>query len=81
MTSMLIDDRVPPFRPPSDERPVWEPNPRTTAWVVAAVVFTIAGVLTGGFPSFVLLCLAIGCGAQALTRVVPDTFGLRDYHQ
>jgi hypothetical protein len=78
---MLIDDRIPPFLPPSDDRPVWEPDPRTAAWTVAAVAFTVAGVLTGGLVSFVLLCAAVACGAQAIARVVPDTYGLRDYHQ
>jgi hypothetical protein len=81
MTSMLIDDRIPPFLPPSDERPVWEPDPRTVAWTVAAVAFTVAGVLTPGLVSFVLLCAAIACGASAITRLLPDTYGLRDYRQ
>ena len=78
---MLIDDRIPPFLPPSDKRPVWEPDPRTTAWTVAAVAFTVACVLTAGFLSFVLLCAAVACGSNAIARIVPDTFGLRDYHQ
>ena len=77
---MLIDDRVPPFLP-GDERPVWEPDPRTCAWVAAAVVFTVVGVLAPGFLSFALLCSALACGAHAITRVLPWGDGLREYRQ
>jgi hypothetical protein len=78
---MLIDDRIPPFLPPRDERPVWEPNLVTVAWTAVAIGTGTAGVLTGGFLSVVLLFLAIGCGAHAITRVVPYGNGLRDYRQ
>lgn len=78
---MLIDDRVPPFLPPPDERPIWEPDPRTCAWVVAAIVLTAAGVVLPGVASFVLLCAALACGAHALTRALPYGEGLREHRQ
>lgn len=78
---MLIDDRVPPFLPPPDERPIWEPDPRTCAWVAAAIVLTAAGVVLPGVASFVLLCAALACGAHALTRALPYGEGLREHRQ
>ena len=78
---MLIDDRVPPFRPPQDKRPVWEPDPRTLAWTIAAVALAAAGLLTPGFAGFVLLCAAIGCGGHAVDRCLPYGGGMREYRQ
>jgi hypothetical protein len=78
---LLIDDRVPPFRPPADEPRVWEPDPRTCAWAAAAVVFAVAGLLSPGFASFVLLCAALACGAHAITRALPYGDGLREHRQ
>ena len=77
---MLIDDRVPPFLP-GDERPVWEPDPRTCAWVAATIVFIVGAAVAPGFLSFVCLCAALACGAHALTRVLPWGDGLREYRQ
>ena len=78
---MLIDDRVPPFLPPREERPVWEPDPRTLAWTVAAVALAAGGILTPGILSAVLLCAALACGAHALTRALPYGEGLREHRQ
>ncbi len=79
---MLIDDRVPPFLPPSDgDRRVWEPDPRTTAWVAAALGTGGGAALTGGFVSVVLACAALGCAAHAATRVLPYGEGLREHRQ
>jgi hypothetical protein len=78
---MLIDDRVPPFRPPRHERPVWEPDPRTLAWTVIAIGLAVAGILTPGFGGFVLLCAAIACGAHAVDRWLPYGDGLREHRQ
>ena len=78
---MLIDDRVPPFLPPRDERPVWEPDPRTLAWTAVAVSLGAGGVATAGVLSFGLLCGALGCGAHALTRALPYGEGLREHRQ
>ncbi len=78
---MLIDDRVPPFLPPRDERPIWEPDSRTCAWVVVAIALTAGGVALPGFVGFVLLCAALACGAHALTRVLPYGEGLREHRQ
>jgi len=78
---MLIDDRVPPFLPPPDERRVWEPNPRTLAWVAATAGTTAGAALTGGVASFVLVCAALGCGAHAITRALPYGEGLREHRQ
>jgi hypothetical protein len=77
---VLIDDRVPPFLP-GDERPLWEPDPRTCAWVAAAIVFTVGCAVASGFLSFVLLCAAVACGAHAITRALPWGDGLREYRQ
>ena len=79
--SMLIDDRIPPFLPPPDERPVWEPDPRTSAWVAATLALGAGGLLTAGFLSFVLLCAALACGAHAITRALPYGEGLREHRQ
>jgi hypothetical protein len=78
---LLIDDRVPPYRPPADERAVWEPNLRNCAWFAATIALFTAGFLTAGFASFVLLCLALACGAHAITRVLPYGEGLREHRQ
>jgi hypothetical protein len=78
---LLIDDRVPPFRPPADERRVWEPDPRTLAWTAIALVLAVAGILTPGFASFALLCAALAAGAHALTRALPYGEGLREHRQ
>ena len=78
---MLIDDRVPPFLPPHDERPVWEPNPRTLAWVVVATGTGAGAVVTGGFLSAALACAALGCAAHAATRALPYGEGLREHRQ
>ena len=78
---LLIDDRVPPFRPPRDERHVWEPDLRTCAWVAAAVLALGGALLSGGFVSFVLLCAAVACGAHAVTRALPYGEGLREHRQ
>jgi hypothetical protein len=78
---LLIDDRVPPFRPPADERREWEPDPRTLAWSTIAIVLIVAGVATPGFASFALLCAGFACGAHALTRALPYGDGLREHRQ
>ena len=76
---MLIDDRVPPFRPP--ERPVWEPDWRLWGWVAAALGVTAAALATSGFASFVLVCAAIGFAARAVTHALPYGEGLREHRQ
>ena len=78
---LLIDDRVPPFRPPRDERREWEPDLRTCAWVAVAVLTLVGALMTGGLASFVLLCAALGCGAHAITRALPYGEGLREHRQ
>jgi hypothetical protein len=78
---VLIDDRVPPFLPPRDERPVWEPDPRTCAWVATTIVLIVGALLVPGIASFVLVCAAMACGAHAITRVLPYGEGLREYRQ
>jgi hypothetical protein len=78
---LLIDDRVPPFRPPADERHEWEPDPRTLAWSISAIALFVAAALTPAFASFVLLCAALACGAHALTRAFPYGEGLREHRQ
>lgn len=76
---MLIDDRLPPYSPP--DRPVWEPNWRLLAWIAATVAAGAASALTAGIVSYVLLCLAVGCGGHAVTIGLPYGSGLRDYRQ
>ena len=76
---MLIDDRVPPFREP--ERPVWEPDWRVWSWVLATVVATVATAMSSGLASYVLLCVAVGCGAEAFSRAVPYCGGLKEHRQ
>lgn len=76
---MLIDDRVPPFS--ESDRAVWEPNWRVWSWVLAAVAAGVATGLTSGLASYVLLCVTLGCAAQALSRAVPYGGGLREYRQ
>ena len=77
---LLIDDRPPPPPPPSG-RPVWEPDWRTVAWVVAAVAAFVGAASLPGLIAFVLLCVAIGCGCHAIARVLPSTYGLREHRQ
>jgi hypothetical protein len=79
LDAVLIDTRVPPPTPP--ERPVWEPDLRTWALVLAAGGSTVGAYETVGFASYVLLCAAIGFGARALTRALPYGDGLREYRQ
>jgi hypothetical protein len=76
---LLIDTRKPPPSEPS--RPVWEPDPRTVAWTVAAVAAAIACFSTAGLLSFALLCIALGCGAEAVSRALPYGSGLREHRQ
>jgi hypothetical protein len=76
---LLIDDRVPPD-PPAD-RPVWDPDWRTVAWIALTVAASIGAGVTNAFLSYVLLCVAVGCGGQSISRMLPSTFGLREYHQ
>jgi hypothetical protein len=76
---MLIDDRVPPFSAP--EQRVWEPDWRLWAWVLAALAAGIGCFASAGLLSFVLLCAALGCGAQAGTRALPYGGGLREHRQ
>jgi hypothetical protein len=76
---LLIDTREPPPSQPS--RPVWEPDPRTAAWTVLAVAAAIACFSTTGFLSFALLCVALGCGAEAVSRALPYGSGLREHRQ
>jgi hypothetical protein len=78
---LLIDDRLPPPPPRQPDRPVWDPDWRTVAWVVATLVFAVGAGVTSAFVSYVLLCVAVGCGGQAIARVLPSTFGLREYRQ
>lgn len=76
---MLIDDRVPPFS--GSDRPVWEPNWRLLGWIAATLAAGITSSLTAGFTAYVLLCLAVGCGGQAVSTGLPWGSGLRDYRQ
>jgi hypothetical protein len=76
---LLIDDRPPP--PPPRQRPVWDPDWRTVAWVVACLAAAIGSALTIGLVAYLLLCTAVGCGGQAISRLLPSTFGLREYRQ
>jgi hypothetical protein len=78
---MLIDDRVPPFLPPRDERPVWNPDWRQCAWVAVTVASGMGAALTDGVGSAVLACVALGCGARACTRALPYGEGLREHRQ
>ena len=77
---MLIDDRLPP-PPARPDQPVWEPDWRVWAWVLASAGAAIGCFLTTGLASFVLLCAAVGCGAHAITQALPYGSGLRDYRQ
>ena len=76
---MLIDTRQPPPSPPG--RPVWEPDPRLWAWVLAAVAAFVGASLTAGVASYVLVCAGVACAAQALVRSLPDPFGMHDHRQ
>jgi isopentenyl diphosphate isomerase/L-lactate dehydrogenase-like FMN-dependent dehydrogenase len=73
---VLIDYHLPP-----PERPAWEPDLVTCAWVVAAIATSVGCLVTGGFVSFLLLCAAVACGAEAISRALPYGSGLRDYRQ
>jgi hypothetical protein len=77
---VLIDDRVPPAFSPHD-RPVWDPDWRLCGWFAAAVAASVAGAVTGGWASFVLLCAAVALWATALTRALPHGEGLREHRQ
>ena len=78
---LLIDNRVPPFRPPADGRRVWEPDPGTCAWFAVAAALALGGAIVPDLASFVLLCAALACGAHAITRVLPYGEGLREHRQ
>jgi hypothetical protein len=75
---LLIDDRLPPSPP---DRLVWDPDWRTVAWVVATLAAFTGASVTSALVSYVLLCVAVGCGGHAITRVLPSTYGLREYRQ
>ena len=76
---VLIDDRVPPFREP--ERRVWEPDWQVWSWILATVAATVATALSSGLVGYVLLCVAIGCAAEAFSRALPYGGGLREHRQ
>jgi hypothetical protein len=76
---VLIDDRVPPFSEPG--RRVWEPDWRVWSWVLAAVAAAVATALSSGLAEYVLLCVTIGCAAEAISRAVPYGGGLREHRQ
>ena len=76
---MLIDDRVPPFSEPG--RRVWEPDWHVWSWVLAAVVAGVATTFSSGLVGYVLLCVTIGCAAEAFSRAMPYTAGLREHRQ
>jgi hypothetical protein len=77
---VLIDDRIPPpFSP--HERPAWEPDWRLCGWFALAIAASVAGALTGGAVSFVLLCAAVAFWARALTQALPYGDGLREHRQ
>jgi hypothetical protein len=77
---LLIDDRLPP-EPSPPGRPVWDPDWRTVGWFAATLVAAVGAGVTTAFVSYVLLCVAVGCGAHAIARLMPSTFGLREYRQ
>jgi predicted lysophospholipase L1 biosynthesis ABC-type transport system permease subunit len=76
---VLIDDRLPP--PSGHDRPIWEPNWRLWAWVLTALASAVGCFVTGGLLSYVLVCVALACGAHAVTRALPYGDGLREYRQ
>ena len=76
---MLIDDRIPPLSDPA--LPAWEPDWRLWAWALAAIASFAGSFMTAGLLSFVLLCIAVACGARAITRALPYGEGLREYRQ
>jgi hypothetical protein len=76
---VLIDDRVPPFSEPG--RRVWEPDWHVWSWVLAAVVAGVAAALSSGLAGYVLLCVTVGCAAEALSRAVPYGRGLGEHRQ
>jgi hypothetical protein len=76
---MLIDTREPP--PSEPQRPVWEPDARTSAWTLLAIGTAVACFATGGVASFVLLCCSVGFAAAAISRALPYGSGLREHRQ
>jgi hypothetical protein len=75
---MLIDTRDSARR---DERPVWEPNWKLWRWVAATIVLFVAANASAGIVSYVLLLGAIACACHAVTVILPQLDGLRDYRQ
>lgn len=50
-------------------------------WAAAAVAAMIVAGMTSPLVSFVLLCVAVGCGGHAVTRLLPWGDGLRECRQ
>jgi hypothetical protein len=76
---MLIDTSQPP--PSEPARPVWEPDLRLCAWVLAAIAAFAGAALTAGLASYVLICAGVACAAQALARTVPNPGGMHEHRQ
>lgn len=76
---MLIDTSEP--RGPDPGRPVWEPDLRLCAWVLAAIGAFVAAALTAGLASYALVCTGVACAAQALARTVPNPGGMHEHRQ
>jgi hypothetical protein len=76
---LLIEER--PFAPPPPSRPAWEPNWRVWSWVLAALLASAGGFVTGGFASYVFVVLAFAFALCALDRALPYKDGLREYRQ
>jgi hypothetical protein len=76
---VLIDTRQPPPEP--GERPVWEPDWRLCAWLAAAIASFVGCSLSTGFTAYVLICVGVTCAAQALSRVLPNPFGMHEHRQ
>ena len=74
---MLIDDRL----PPQYDRPVWEPDWRLWAWVLAAVAAFVGSSATGGLVAYVLLCAGVAFAAHACSRALPYWRGMGEHRQ
>lgn len=76
---MLIDTRTPP--PPSPGRPAWEPNWRLWTWVALTIGAFVGADAASGIAAYLLVCAGLGFVCQAISVVLPNTFGLREYRQ
>jgi hypothetical protein len=64
-----------------DERRPWEPNWRLWRWVLAAVAFALASGESTGAIQALLVFIAFGLICRAVTELLPDGDGMREYRQ